>query len=107
MFRGMQSLQDLLHRIRWDAEFGGGAFALSYEDRINRQERVVPFASVSFDPQRPGIFLVQDEGGVIRHIPLHRVRKVHKNGVVIWQRPSPSERESTQRASRHRRGRVD
>jgi uncharacterized protein (UPF0248 family) len=83
----MQPLEDLLHRIRWDAEFGKGAYALGYYDRIARQEQIVPFASVSLDPQRPGMFSVQDEEGVLRHIPFHRVRTVYKDRAVIWQRP--------------------
>jgi uncharacterized protein (UPF0248 family) len=86
MFGGMQPLQDLLNRIRWDADFGSGRFALGYRDRLVREERIVPFASVSFDPDRPGFFSVEDEDGTIRHIPLHRVRTVYKDGGVIWQR---------------------
>jgi uncharacterized protein (UPF0248 family) len=85
----MQPLEDLLHRIRWDAEFGKGAYALGYYDRIARQEEIVSFASVRLDPQRPGMFSVEDEDGVLRHIPFHRVRTVYKDGVVIWQRPGP------------------
>lgn len=84
-------LQDLLHRIRWDPEFGKGSFAVGYYDRMTRAERVVPFASVTFDPPRSGFFLVQDEDGVVRHIPLHRIRTVYKDGAVIWQRPSSPE----------------
>lgn len=89
----MQPLQDLLARIRWDAEFAKGTFALGYYDRVARQEQVVPFSSVSHDPRNPGTFSVQDEDGVLRQIPLHRVRAVYKDGVVIWQRPSPPERD--------------
>jgi uncharacterized protein (UPF0248 family) len=87
----LQPLQDLLHRIRWDPDFGKGTFALGYRDRMAREDRIVPFASVGFDPSRPGFFSVQDEDGVIRHIPLHRVRTVYRNDVVIWQRPGPAE----------------
>jgi uncharacterized protein (UPF0248 family) len=89
----VRPLQDLLHRIRWDAEFGRGAFALGYYDRVAQHERIVPFASVSFDPARPGTFSAQDEDGVVRHIPLHRVRAVYKNGLAIWQRPNSPEGE--------------
>lgn len=89
----MQPLQDLLHRIRWDAEFGKGAFALGYYDRIVRQERVAPLRSVSLDPQRPQTLALQDEDGMVRHIPLHRVCTVYKDGVVIWQRPSRPDRD--------------
>lgn len=85
----MQPIQDLLHRIQWDAEFSKGAFALGYYDRVDRQEKVVPFGSLSFDDHRPGTFSFEDEDDITRHIPLHRVRTVYKDGVVIWQRRSP------------------
>jgi uncharacterized protein (UPF0248 family) len=84
----MQPLQDLLHRITWDPEFGRGRFALGYEDRMISDEKVVAFTSVRFDPERPGTFSVHQEDGSIVHIPLHRVRTVYKNGEVIWRRPS-------------------
>jgi uncharacterized protein (UPF0248 family) len=88
----MQPLEDLLHRIRWDAAFAQGTFALGYVDRVAGVERVVPFTSVRFDPARSGMFDVEDEDGVVRHIPLHRVRAVYKDGVAIWQRPKPPQR---------------
>lgn len=81
-----QPLEDLLHRIRWDAEFGRGAFALGYVDRVAGGEQVVRFADVQFDRDRPAMFSVPDEAGIVRHIPLHRVRTVYKDGVAIWQR---------------------
>jgi uncharacterized protein (UPF0248 family) len=82
----VQPLQKLLHRIRWDPEFGNGRFALGYRDRVAGEERIVPFASITFDAARPGFFAVEDADGVRRHIPLHRVRTVYKDGAVIWQR---------------------
>jgi uncharacterized protein (UPF0248 family) len=81
----MQPLHELLHRIKWDAEFGRGTFALAYDDRVALQERVIPFASIAIDP---GAFSFSfcDEDEVVAHIPLHRVRAVYKDGAVIWQR---------------------
>jgi uncharacterized protein (UPF0248 family) len=81
-----QPLQALLHRIKWDAEFAKGSFALGYYDRVLDQEKVVSFASISMDPGAGG-FSLHDEDGIFAHIPLHRVRTVYKDGVVIWQRP--------------------
>ena len=83
----MQPLQDLLHRIKWDHEFGKGEFALGYDDRVVLHEKIVPFVSISLDPQRPATFSFPDENGIVHHIPLHRVRTVYKDGVVMWQRP--------------------
>lgn len=82
----MQPLTELVHRIKWDPEFGKGEFALGYYDRIERVERVVPFSSISFDAEG-GSFVLQDED-VVARIPLHRVRTVYKDGRVIWQRPA-------------------
>lgn len=81
----MQPLQQLLHRIKWDAIFGKGQFALGYYDRVAHKERVVPFASISMDAGN-GSISVHDEDGLVVHIPLHRVRTVYKDDVVIWQR---------------------
>jgi uncharacterized protein (UPF0248 family) len=81
----MQPLHELLHRIKWDAEFGRGSFALGYHDRVLGRERVVPFASIVIDSGAFS-FSFSDEEGLVAHIPLHRVRTVYKDGVVIWQR---------------------
>jgi uncharacterized protein (UPF0248 family) len=86
----MQPLQDLLHRIRWDPQFGRGSFALGYEDRVAGQEIVVPLVSLSFDPERPGTFSCEDDDGHVVHVPLHRVRTMYKDGAIIWQRPRPA-----------------
>ena len=84
----MQPIQDLLHRIQWDAEFGRGEFALGYYDRVLHEEKIVPFASITMDQERPATFSFHDEDGSVAHIPLHRVRTVYKNGAIIWRRPS-------------------
>lgn len=83
----MQPLQELLHRIKWDVEFGKGEFAVGYYDRIAHEERLVPFVSIRLDPQWPQTFSFHDEDGIVRHIPLHRVRTVYKDGAVVWRRP--------------------
>ena len=83
----MQPLQEILHRIRWDPEFGKGHFALGYHDRVAGEDQIVPFASIIFDATHPGFFALEDADGVRRQIPLHRVRTVFKDGEVIWERP--------------------
>jgi uncharacterized protein (UPF0248 family) len=73
--------------LNWDPEFGKSRFAPGYHDRVAGEQRIVPFASIRFDADRPGFFSIEDADGMIRHIPLHRVRTVYKDGVVIWERP--------------------
>ena len=84
----MKPLHELLHRIKWDAEFAKGTFALGYYDRVAHQERVVPFDSISIDPGSAS-FSLHEEEGIAAHIPLHRVRAVYRDGVIIWHRPGP------------------
>jgi uncharacterized protein (UPF0248 family) len=86
----MQPLQELLHRIKWDKEFGKGEFAVGYYDRVVDEETLVPFASIHLDPQWPQTLSFRDEDGIVRHIPLHRVRTVYKDGSVVWRRPGRS-----------------
>jgi uncharacterized protein (UPF0248 family) len=83
----MLPLDQLLHRIKWDAEFGKAEFALGYYDRVLDEETIVPFASVTFDGQRDDTFTFTDQDGVAHHIPMHRVRTVYRNGAPIWRRP--------------------
>ena len=83
----MLPIEQLLHRIKWDAEFGKGAFAIGYYDRVAHAERIVPFASIDLRPGEASFSF--DEDGIAAHIPLHRVRTVYKDGAVIWQRPAP------------------
>ena len=86
--RAMQPIQDLLHRIRWDPEFGKGTFVIGHWDRVAGREQVVPFTSVTFDSANPGLLLIQDEDAETLRIPLHRVRVVYKDGTEIWRRPT-------------------
>ena len=85
----MQPIQELLHRIKWDADYGQGEFTLGYYDRVEHEEKIVPFRAISMDPQQPATLSFADDDGVVRHIPLHRVRTVCKNGMAIWRRPEP------------------
>lgn len=87
----MLPLQQLLHRIKWDPEFGRGDLALGYYDRVVDREIVVPFTSVTIDAEQHGTFTVTDEDGVTHRIPLHRVRTVYKDGAAIWRRPPRAE----------------
>ncbi len=82
----MQPLQQLLSRIAWDKEFGRGEFALGYYDRVLDDEVVAPIASVTLEAGRR-TFTFTDPDGVTQRIPLHRVRKVYKDGAVLWSRP--------------------
>jgi uncharacterized protein (UPF0248 family) len=82
----MIPIQDLLHRILWDPEFGRGEFVIGYYDRIEHEIILVPFREIRFPKDGPGIFELLDHEGQTHSIPLHRVKSVYKDGELIWHR---------------------
>jgi uncharacterized protein (UPF0248 family) len=82
----MIPIQDVLHRIQWDPACRGSRFEIGYVDRLAGTIVRVPFGDLHLDPGRPAILTRHDiEGSVIR-IPLHRVRRVWRDGVIFWER---------------------
>ncbi|HUL11668.1 MAG TPA: DUF504 domain-containing protein [Methylococcaceae bacterium] len=77
-------IQDLLNKIRWDAEFGRGDFKIGYYDRIEDRIIVVSMKEIVFPKNSHGIFELIDGEGQVHSIPLHRVKAVYKNGDLIW-----------------------
>ncbi len=82
----MQPIHELLNRIRWDESFGQGDFKIGYYDRIEDRIILLSLQDLEFDPAEPSRFTVLDENLKTRHIPLHRIKEVYKNGRLIWQR---------------------
>ena len=87
----MIPIQDLLHRIRWDAEFGKGEFVLGYHDRVRHEIVRVPFSRIHFTPREHFAFEAVEHDGTVHTVPLHRVREVWRNGELIWHREPPGE----------------
>ncbi len=87
----MQPIDTLLDRIKWDREFGSATFALGYYDRVARREVVVPLAAVKTG-DAAGAFTFEDERGIARAVPFHRIRTVYRDGVAIWRRPQKGAR---------------
>lgn len=82
----MTPIQDVLHRIQWDPEFGNARFMIGYYDRLDDRIIRVPFQRVHLARGEHFSFDVIDEDGTTRMVPFHRVREVWRNGVLIWQR---------------------
>jgi len=82
----MIPIQDLLNRIRWDAEFGKGDFILGYYDRVRHEVVRVPFSRVHFTPGEHFAFEAVEDDGTLHTVPFHRVREVWRNGELIWHR---------------------
>ena len=84
----MQPIHELLNRIRWDREFGRGSFEIGFYDRLEDKIIHVSFSEIIRVPGDTFSFQVLDRDGKSHSIPLHRVREVYRDGVLIWQRPS-------------------
>jgi uncharacterized protein (UPF0248 family) len=84
----MIPIQDLLNRIRWDKDFRKGDFEIGYIDHISRKVIRTPFQKMQFEEGNHFSFRIEDFEGNVQPIPFHRIREVHKDGTLIWSRPS-------------------
>ena len=82
----MTPIQDLLHRIQWDADFGRADFIIGYLDHLAHAIVRVPWRRVQFARGEHFALDVQEEDGSTHMVPLHRVREVWRDGALIWQR---------------------
>jgi uncharacterized protein (UPF0248 family) len=81
----METIQQLLSRIRWDDEFGKGVFEVGIYDRIENCVEFLPLEKLQMEKGNHFSFtVILNEEKVL--IPYHRVREVRKNGETIWQR---------------------
>jgi len=85
----MIPIHQLLHRIRWDPEFGRAEFVIGYYDRVRRCVVRVPFGRMQFGPGDHFSFTAVEADGSVHDVPLHRIREVYRDGELIWQRPAP------------------
>lgn len=88
----MIPIQDLLHRMQWDPEFGKADFEIGYFDRVTGKIVRVPFRHVRFEKGEHFAFEAVEADGSVHTVPLHRVREVWRNGELIWQRRPDSAR---------------
>ena len=83
----MQPIHELLSKIRWDPHFKG-EFEIAYDDHTKPELLHVPVNDMRFDASDRSTFRAFDEQGILVSIPLHRIRKVYRDGQLIWSRDS-------------------
>jgi len=74
----MISIKNLLNKIKWDKRENIEDYSLEYIDRIEKKNIEIRLKDIKIE----GDYIVSEENT----IPLHRIRKVKKNGKVIWNR---------------------
>lgn len=85
----MTPIQQILHRIQWDAAFGAADFEIGYLDRKAGRVVRVPFRRVVMATGSHFSFDLVNEDGTARMVPFHRVRAVWRDGALIWERAGP------------------
>ena len=78
----MQPIQDLLNKIKWDKREDTSKYSIFYLDRILNRLMQIPYTKIK---KIEGSFMVLDNIDETS-IPLHRIRKVMKSNVVVWER---------------------
>jgi len=84
----VQPVRELLDRIRWDAAFRG-EFEIAFVDHAKPELERVAVRELRFEPGDSFSFEFPGEEGEWVSIPLHRIRRVYRDGVLIWSRPDP------------------
>lgn len=82
----MIPIRELLNRIRWDFEFAKGSFEVGYFDHIEQKIIHISFDEIIFEEGNKFSFLLRNYEGELISVPFHRVKELHKDGVLIWQR---------------------
>ncbi len=94
----MITIKELLNKIKWDAHLKPGGYTLYYLDRISKTLKRIRYTDIK---RVEGNFIIIEKQGQEKEIkkgegqeqkkqeinlPLHRIRKVEKQGVIVWQR---------------------
>lgn len=82
----MVPIHELLSRIRWDREFGKAPFEIGFLDHAAKTIGRIPFTAMHFEEGNRFSFQLENESGEILAIPLHRIRQIFRDGVLIWSR---------------------
>lgn len=81
----METIRELLSRIRWDDEFGRGTFEVGIYDRLADALEFHFLNELHIEHGNRFSFTMIVDGEILT-IPFHRIREVRRNGQTIWSR---------------------
>ncbi len=81
----METIRELLNRIRWDDAFGQGAFEIGVYDRVVDAVEFHPLDELALEQGNHFAFTMAVDGELLT-IPFHRIREVRRDGQTIWKR---------------------
>ena len=78
----MITIKNLLNKIKWNKRENPKEYAIFYYDRILDKLMKIPYTKIK---RLEGSFMVLNNKEET-NIPLHRVKKVMKKDVMVWER---------------------
>ena len=81
----METIRELLSRIRWDEQFGRGRFEVGIFDRVEDAIEFHAFEELRLEKGNRFAFTLIKDGESL-NIPYHRIREVRRDGECIWSR---------------------
>lgn len=75
---------DLLNKIKWDSRENPDDYTILYYDRILNRLIEIKYTEIK---KIEGSFMVIEREGKDTMIPIHRVRKIKRKGILVWSRP--------------------
>lgn len=79
----MRPIKDLLNKIKWDKREKPEDYSLFYFDRISKELIKIDYTDIkSFEDN----FIVAEKNNEEVYIPMHRIKEVRKNNIIVWKR---------------------
>lgn len=78
----MLTAKQMLDKIKWSKKFNEKDIALVYFDRILNKNIKVNYKNIKIEDS----YLIIEKENKISEIPLHRLREIRNEGIIIWRR---------------------
>ena len=79
----MIPIQSLLNKIKWDKRENPEEYSIYYYDRISKKLIKINYIDIK---RFEGTFIIVERNNEEVNIPMHRIREVKKNNIVVWKR---------------------
>lgn len=79
----MMPIKDLLNKLKWDYRLTPDEYTIHYLDRVSGEFIELPYKDIR---RIEGSFIIIERDFEEVNIPMHRVRKVTKNNINVWNR---------------------
>lgn len=80
----MIPIHDFLNKLKWDPNEDPLTYTFLYLDRVAKKLREVKYKDIA-EVKDGYMTIVKEDSEAM--IPLHRIKVVKKDGVVVWERP--------------------